>query len=470
MPIIGGEFIPYFQKKIKGLLTISICYTQSTMHIVVRRALFSVFLLAFLLGAPALVLYTAGYRYSIKTGQLARAGVLSITTLPRNVSIHIDDNPINKSTPYVVKQLFPGDIRVGLEREGFHTWTNTVSIYPGQTTYLSNILLLLDQAPESILAESFDTVVANHVQNTIAFSVEQGGWHEIWFYNIENQDMQLIDRYLADPDAELTLEWSAEGKYLLATYNNQVAFYTVSGKQLTQNEFNDLAWETVFWHPTDDNLVYLANADMVQEVHLDTGLIRESTGENASTILIDDSFISFVQEGDYTELRQLNGETYTILALLPKSDYSIVERQDNVFAIKDSNDNIFLIDIQATQPLLLQAEAVLYDWLENGDFVYSDGHEITVYNVHNHSYRFLTRSGEQITHLLWEPSGQYILFAKNNTLFAIEKEKQGDDRLTFTLATDVEAQHMWTGTNGKNLYFYGMYQGNLGLFNLKITR
>ncbi|MBU1126698.1 PEGA domain-containing protein, partial [Patescibacteria group bacterium] len=83
----------------------------------VRQVLFWSFLTFFVIAAPAIVLYTAGYRYNFKNGQIVRTGVISVSSTPRNAKIYLDGNDTEKETPFVFKRIMPDVYEVSIWRE-----------------------------------------------------------------------------------------------------------------------------------------------------------------------------------------------------------------------------------------------------------------------------------------------------------------------------------------------------------------
>jgi len=56
-----------------------------------RRAIYITFILGFLITAPILVLYTAGYRYNFKKSTVQKVGSISVKPSPSEADIYLDD-------------------------------------------------------------------------------------------------------------------------------------------------------------------------------------------------------------------------------------------------------------------------------------------------------------------------------------------------------------------------------------------
>src|SRR3990170_921695 len=64
------------------------------MHINTRRLIASAFILAFLIAAPILVLYTAGLRWNLKKWSLQKTGSIYIEVEPKDAEILINEKEI----------------------------------------------------------------------------------------------------------------------------------------------------------------------------------------------------------------------------------------------------------------------------------------------------------------------------------------------------------------------------------------
>ena len=52
-----------------------------------RRTIYILFIVIFLIAAPLVVLYSEGYRYNLKRGKIQKTGILIISSLPKKADI-----------------------------------------------------------------------------------------------------------------------------------------------------------------------------------------------------------------------------------------------------------------------------------------------------------------------------------------------------------------------------------------------
>ena len=194
------------------------------MHITLRRFLFAFFALAFVIAAPLVVLYTAGYRLNISNRSLQQTGVLAITTFPRGANIILNGQSLAQKTPYVVQRIMPNTHDVELNKKGYHEWSQRVRVEEGKTAYISARLFAKSEpvilgADDSALAlRSRDTVNLITVENTSVNFFNNGANVEVRAGSgTSNQLIALLplgDYRLLEEDPE----------YILIVENRNVAF------------------------------------------------------------------------------------------------------------------------------------------------------------------------------------------------------------------------------------------------------
>lgn len=102
-----------------------------------RKAIFFLFVGIFLISAPLVVLYTAGYRFNRANKIVSQTGTLSIASTPRGATTQINGEDVNDTTPAVLQRLSSGNRTVKLTKDGYHEWERTVNIAGGSTAYIT---------------------------------------------------------------------------------------------------------------------------------------------------------------------------------------------------------------------------------------------------------------------------------------------------------------------------------------------
>ena len=74
-----------------------------------RNLIFLIFLGLFLISAPIVVLYTAGYRINPQRMALVKTGLFSISSEPKGAAIFIDSKQTDQKTNVIIDTIIPGE-------------------------------------------------------------------------------------------------------------------------------------------------------------------------------------------------------------------------------------------------------------------------------------------------------------------------------------------------------------------------
>ncbi len=436
------------------------------MPVYLRRIVFWLFVATFAIAGPLLVLYTAGYRLNWQNGHVIRTGVISISTAPRNALVWLDDEDTREKTPHVFKQLLPDEYTVRLEKDDYLSWQGVVDVQSGETVSLQNILLFLDAPSESLFANDIQALSVHPSGGLLAYLTQQAGWNELWLYDLASQEHQLISQSVTVRDAdELELLWSSSGGYLaLFEVGIDPSLYSAAGDPL-QLDLPRQRITRTSWHPSTDHLLYLSTSRGLVQYDLVAGSSTLLEQTDAASIQLDASILTFSDNGEQTEVQQIVGKDKRVLALLPSDEYELMLRDGSFLLLKNDRDEIFLLNIDADEPILLQREATSFDWhADQRLLVFSDGSEVNVYGVDGHETTFLTRQSLSIESVLWHPIGQHVIVQDTADIQAYEYLAFANDRFVTTLLDDIEIVAWWLDDAGETLYLYGLRDGAYGFY------
>ncbi len=398
------------------------------MHLRARQALFWLFTALFVVAAPTVVLYTAGYRYNSTSGRLQRTGVVAISTNPRGASIRINGQLEAERSPLVIKRLMPGTYSISLERKNYHSWTQEITVESGRTAYIS-ATLLADAEPELLLEEQFTSAAVSPDGRMVAMFVENADViGEVWLYDIASRsERQLAETTLGvweDP----SIVWTNDGTAIVVVDENlPVAGWNVeSGNALSQ-----------------DTLISALN------------LLPE---------------YSFVDNGANIELHRSTNTADTPVTLLPLGSYNVLYRDDQIALFNDERGHVYRLTLATDAVASIDLPVGLLAWSDELNlFLASDHYELATVNPSNGQRMFITRQSTPITAIDWHPDGQVLFVATHDSVVAIDRQMV-TTRVTTTLAQDVDVSDLWIDQSGRNAYFLGS-QGDLaGIYRLKLVK
>lgn len=125
-----------------------------------RPMVFFLFAAGFLVSAPIVVLYTAGYRYHFGSGKIVQTGLMSVSSIPRGADIVMDGVLMSEKTPAAIDNIIPGMHEVRIEKNGYTTWQKTLDVYSKQTTFAREVVLFLDAESERLDGVSLGSPIA----------------------------------------------------------------------------------------------------------------------------------------------------------------------------------------------------------------------------------------------------------------------------------------------------------------------
>lgn len=306
------------------------------MHISLRRLIFAFFVLVFVISAPLIVLYTAGYRLIVSNQHLQQTGVLAITTTPRGSSIIFNGQNLAQKTPFVIQRIMPNTHDVTLQKKGYHEWSQRIRVDEGRTSYITARLFA------------------------------------------DSQPVQLGD--------------SAAGLALRA--------------------------------------------------------------RDVSTLNSDESGLAFFDNGSNIELRAgPTGPNQTLIALLPRGDYRLLEEDTSYLLIADERNRAFVIARQGGEVVELPTAVTAYDWLTNEELLlWTDGSEVNVYSAITGERTFVTRESQVVHDVAWHPSADSFFVVSGNSLSAYDASVHETREVT-PLLVDTNMSDIWLDAAGKNLYY-----------------
>ncbi len=122
-----------------------------------RTLLFVICLILFIILAPAVIMYSAGYRLDLKEKKITQTGGLYFRIQPKSATVEIADLPKKKTDllfgTALIDNIFPKSYRITVGKGGYIAWTKSLSVEPKKVAEAKNITLV----PVSVSAVKLDT-------------------------------------------------------------------------------------------------------------------------------------------------------------------------------------------------------------------------------------------------------------------------------------------------------------------------
>ncbi len=148
-------------------------YPGSKISKKIRYAILFTAIAIFFIMAPALIMYTSGYRYDWKRGFLRETGALNIDIEPKNAGVTINGVKMKPGMPLRLTDRIPGKYKILISAPGYIDWQKEIEIKNKQTLYIKDVSLLKSNQP-SLIAEgnvndvkiSFDGKYLSYLRTT----------------------------------------------------------------------------------------------------------------------------------------------------------------------------------------------------------------------------------------------------------------------------------------------------------------
>jgi hypothetical protein len=448
-------------------------YREGDMKLATRRILFVFFLLVFVVAAPMIVLYTAGYRFHFRSWQIVQTGVLSLTSFPRGSTVVIDDIPQSPRTPTVFKNLIPGSHTIRVEHTGYTSWEKTLEIKSRATTFADDITLFSLSLPNRFLALTKDSAVTVHRESgSIAHLKRDEEWTEVWVEQADGE--RLVSRLPLAPGMPVTMEWSADGGALAlrSEHNNRTEILLVSlidGASLPVTELYP-GMITGWWDPRVEGRYFVQD---------ELGVWDVSFPDGKSPILHEDAQRLTLDNGEYVTLQSVADRTAvsvqqatsigSLLTYLPRGNYAFADAPRWLsLLVEPTRQEIIIIDRGQSEPIRLTAQAIAWRWDKSKDrLLYTDGYELHLYDRRTRTDETLTRVSDPIIDVAWDIHGNAVFYAQQTTVSSVELDRR-DQRNTAVLVHADTIKHLWTSPEGTTLFVEGTINGSYGIWNKEL--
>lgn len=116
------------------------------------RFVFPLFLTSFIVGAPTLLLYTAGFHFNLKTFAIEQIGFLLVDGQPSNATVTLQGVEIGTKLPLYQKRLAPDSYNLSISSPDYFTYDTSVTIKPRESVVMSPVFLMKKSEPAELLS------------------------------------------------------------------------------------------------------------------------------------------------------------------------------------------------------------------------------------------------------------------------------------------------------------------------------
>ena len=432
------------------------------MDIRLRRTISFIFIIAFIVCTPILLLYTTGFRYDLKKGQLQRTGALVLETAPTNAEVLLNDEKAKSKTPARLNNVLPGDYDVKINKPEHYPWQKKLTINTQETTFAEDIILFYQAEPQSINGNNINTWSFSPDNNFLALIVNEFNQEHIYLYNLKNNKKKLV-HVSQTPTTKHKIDWSPFGSYFLLTTdssvtalstgapwknlpvqataknfqwdaNNYNILYHQTGSNLYETNYLTQATTKIFTLPTQATLLdyYINDSEVFTIEKLNTKYLLTKYPLNTDTTI------------DLRKIIELNNPNYHFinifkdkLALFEETDQTIYLANRSLDQIAFHKDGIISHDFLSSKGLLLLQTSQELSYL---DLNQDNLEEVTI-----------TRYSQGLQNAKWHSSPPHVFMLKDQTVEIIElDDRNGNQTINLPIK---QVQDLAVNSNQQLLYY-----------------
>lgn len=408
------------------------------MNINIRRGIAIGFIVLFLIAAPILILYTAGYRYNPKKNQVQKTGGLVLATDPSGADVKLNDDKLSGSTPIRQNNILPDEYQIAVSKDGYYPWTKKLAIKTQETTFAEDIVLFQKNEPQKATDYEMEWIDFSPDRQYAVFNATEFGQGFLYLFNAASQQTKLL--YSDNkPFSNPKILWSEDGmKILFQNRNKTLAIASLGLKNIadisgiTQKySFTDYRFSA-----TDSNQLFALSKGAVYQIDLPGQKIKKifspAEYETALDYFVSGNFIFIVKQiadGNVIlakyDLAKAGApvEFYKTLTLNNASGGFV-----NVFgsrlAISDALSNTFyLINFDLDKILFYKAGVAGVDYHRKKKYLLlQTSQELSYIDLSQADIaeKNITRFSQGLQNAKWHKSPNYLAALQNNELRLIE--------------------------------------------------
>ncbi len=404
-----------------------------------RTLLFRISLIMFILAAPAVVLYSQGYRFDFQEKRVVQTGAFYFKVLPNNSEISIngefekETSGLNGSA--LVNNFLPKTYEVKIEKDGYYSWQKNLEIMKKQVTEAKNIVLFPENKKFELLGQNISNFWVTE-KGIITLELKDKTWELKLFEPKKDIKSHLIDEkdiYLRGADF-ISLELSKNPKevYLNIGIKEQEKRFILSFDKFPPTiteEKNILLPENVLDSDGNyylNNLGYILEKNSLSKVNENPFPISKETKYELN--IFSDHF--FLKENKSLHLFEKDSETFKKI-FENVNEMKISPSSKNLAVVNGSELWILALKENIGQPKRKAEEKIFLTrfsekidnlfWLNDNYLIFAFKEKIKIAEIDNRDKINIVDIDELLSSkIFWDQSSKKLYALSENNLYYIE--------------------------------------------------
>lgn len=440
-----------------------------------RKIILSIFFFFFFVTAPAVVLYTAGYRYNWKKQKIEKTGIMLLTAKTPGAALFINGVRQKKDLPASLR-LLPEDYLVRIEKPGYLPWIKTLEVRSGETTFADGIALVKDALPRLALRGDVAGAAMRSDGTMIAYLARGESWMELGIMRTADGSASLLARFSKDAYENAALSWSPDG-----------------GAVIFQADGSDGSGRVLFLYPeqldpaaamalheklpplvapakwsADGKRLAVASDKGVYVINARNGAVIpfsfSPSMRDAAFLGRDVAAIRQEADGQPTvETLDEEGDSARIAILPPGAGWHFLDGTDDRLVIADDQKRTYVISPNGIVLGPFEGTAARWERPGAGRLLLCSDVEIGIVDPQEGDRALITRLGMPIIDCAWNQGGASVLYATATGIYAIELDDR-EERNVFDLVRFSDIDAFFTDPAGASLWFVGAAGNQRGIY------
>jgi hypothetical protein len=452
----------------------------------IRRILFYIFLILFILAGLGVIFYCQGWRiiaenceavklWSCKV-KLQKTGAVFVETKPKGVIIQIDDEVFQDKSKFIqsgtlITNLPSKNYEIQIKKEGYLDWQKNFKLEPGLVAEIVGVVLIPGNIEKTPVSSSRPI-------------------NDFWFYS--PQKIVFGDKnslYFLEENSPFKLRgdevvsWNEDGDKIILKDSKNKTYYLYETNNLSKSlnisaMFNNLKKgaliEDVKFYPTDPNKLIIKEKSGLSLLDTNRIKLESLLEEPLLAWSVKSPIIYFIKETDCYFVGTFNFvvRAQSFITKLPEEiqglKISEISSFDNKIAILDKGGNFYLFNrgTQNFQKIAHSAEKFIFS-PDNKKvaFLDKDG-KINIYFLEDYQKGINKKAGEVIGlnfYLKEKGLGVKNLFwYKDSAHLLIEySDKDGKRKVDFIEVDDRTPTNKYTLIDGFSKFYYDLKSNRL---------
>lgn len=451
------------------------CYLYMPLRL--RQLIFVVLAAIFVIAAPAVMFYAAGYRYNFDKNSVEKTGALVLDSAPAKAGITLNNRNTGRVTPASFNHLLPDDYLIRMEKDGYHAWEKTLSVVSGRTTFATNVLFFRNASPQIAVQNKIQKIVVSPKNDAAIFTTSETAAKadELWLW-----DMKTDPKLKFKPKTKIDdFAWSATGNnILIKTKTGAVSkfyFITKDGTEaVSVSAMTGKDWRYLAWSADNDSILtgITLSGSAVYKINLSDKSLKK-IGSGYTAVWEENSKLFALLPGaknlKLLEIFENTKKQPVEIAVLKKGNYNFIKSRPGLLTVLDTKTpQLYVIDPKLNNAVLIEEKASLTAWSPSWRYLLlSDGFELNIFEPEKNEIKFITRYGTYIKKALWINSEEHLLLEFNDSVWGIEIDSR-DNRYSPTLVSGKNLEDLFFDAANQTVFFTAETNTSRRLFALPI--